>query len=118
MRSWRGASGVADGFPFCTQRPAKRNAPSRPQGLPGSLDRGVLTVRPAPLKRKGSGGLLMFGILRVIGGIDKGRMFTLVDGQSLVIGRETGAETDLRDPKLAPQHFLVRLAGNRVSIRD
>ena len=32
----------------------------------------------------------MFGILRVTGGVDQGRMFTLVEGETLVIGRGSG----------------------------
>ena len=41
----------------------------------------------------------MFGILRVQSGLDRGRMFTVAEGETLVIGRGKDSGTQLRDPR-------------------
>lgn len=60
----------------------------------------------------------MFGLLRVIDGPDKGRMFTLVEGQTLVVGCGPDTDTRLRDPSAAANHCEMRLANGRVYLRD
>jgi serine/threonine protein kinase len=49
----------------------------------------------------------MFGQLEVIQGIDKGRCFTLCEGQSLQIGRGQQTETRLQDPRVSRLHCQV-----------
>jgi serine/threonine-protein kinase len=46
----------------------------------------------------------MLGQLEIIDGPDKGRIFTLTEGQTVEIGRGDKTDTKLRDPRVSRQH--------------
>jgi pSer/pThr/pTyr-binding forkhead associated (FHA) protein len=60
----------------------------------------------------------MFGLLRVIAGPDQGMIFTVAEGEPLVIGRSPASKAQLRDPQVAEVHCQVQLQGNCVLLSD
>jgi serine/threonine protein kinase len=58
----------------------------------------------------------MPGQLTVIAGPDRGRAFTVSDGQKLLIGRGEASATKLRDPAVSRVHCHVEAAGSRYTI--
>ena len=56
--------------------------------------------------------------LRVIAGRDCGRLFALADGQTLVVGRDMGTHTRLKDPHVAMLHCQVVLGGGAAVLTD
>jgi serine/threonine protein kinase len=60
----------------------------------------------------------MLGQLVVTSGPDEGRVFTLEDGQTLVIGRGQASQTRLRDAKMSRIHCRVEIDGGKVLLSD
>ncbi len=56
--------------------------------------------------------------LRVIAGRDCGRVFPLQGQQALLIGRDFGPHTRLKDTHVAMLHCEVVLAGEEALVRD
>jgi S-DNA-T family DNA segregation ATPase FtsK/SpoIIIE len=56
--------------------------------------------------------------LRVIGGRDSGRVFTLTEGQPLLLGRDQGTHGRLKDPQVAMLHCEVVLQGEVATLTD
>jgi pSer/pThr/pTyr-binding forkhead associated (FHA) protein len=59
----------------------------------------------------------MFGMLRVTAGPDEGRIFSLTEGQTLVLGRGS-IGSRLRDPHVGRVHCQVKVQGGKVEIAD
>lgn len=57
----------------------------------------------------------MFAILKVVAGPDKGRMFTLVEGETLTLGR---CPDGLTDSSVAPEHCRLQSQGGQVQLTD
>jgi pSer/pThr/pTyr-binding forkhead associated (FHA) protein len=56
--------------------------------------------------------------LRVISGRDSGRVFSLKEQQLLLIGRDMGTATRLKDPHVAMLHCQVMLANDEALLSD
>jgi serine/threonine protein kinase len=56
--------------------------------------------------------------LLVVAGPDQGRVFPLVEGQTLVIGRGQTTETRLKDPQVSRTHCQVAVDGGKVLLTD
>jgi serine/threonine protein kinase len=56
--------------------------------------------------------------LVVIAGPDKGRMFVLVPGQPLLLGRGRATETRLADPSVSRLHCELQVDGSQTVVRD
>jgi pSer/pThr/pTyr-binding forkhead associated (FHA) protein len=56
--------------------------------------------------------------LRVLSGRDSGRLFNLVEGKPLRIGRDMGTDTRLKDPQVAMLHCQVVATSGRVVLTD
>ena len=55
----------------------------------------------------------MLGQLVVIAGPDQGRIFSLQEGEPLVIGRGQDTATRLKDPQVSRIHCQVKVEGNK-----
>jgi pSer/pThr/pTyr-binding forkhead associated (FHA) protein len=60
----------------------------------------------------------MFGILRVIAGPDQGYAFTVLEGETLVVGRGPASQTYLRDPRVVPVHCRLQVQGDQALLSD
>src|SRR6516162_5089338 len=60
----------------------------------------------------------MRGQLVVIAGPDLGRSFSLVDGQTLVLGRGQNTESRLKDPAISRVHCQVQVDGGKILLSD
>lgn len=60
----------------------------------------------------------MIGILRVTAGPDAGRIFSVVEGFSLVLGRGDDTESRLRDPQVSRKHCRVQLKSGKAVVAD
>ncbi len=56
--------------------------------------------------------------LRVISGRDNGRVFPLKDGEPLLVGRDMGTHTRLKDPHVAMLHCQVVAEGEGAVLTD
>ena len=56
--------------------------------------------------------------IHVIGGPEKGRVFTLMDGQTLVIGRGQQSDTKINDPFISRVHCKVMLSEGTATLFD
>lgn len=56
--------------------------------------------------------------LRVVAGRDSGRGFLLTEGQPLLLGRDQGTHTRLKDPQVAMLHCQVLLQGGVATLTD
>jgi pSer/pThr/pTyr-binding forkhead associated (FHA) protein len=56
--------------------------------------------------------------LRVVAGRDSGRVFVLTEGQPLLLGRDLGTPTRLKDPQVAMLHCQVLLQGGVITLTD
>lgn len=56
--------------------------------------------------------------LRIMAGRDAGRAFKLVEGQPLLIGRDMGTATRLKDPQVAMLHCQVLAQDGKVILTD
>lgn len=56
--------------------------------------------------------------IHIVGGPEKGRVFSLVDGQTLVIGRGQQSDTKINDPFISRIHCKVSLSGTSVMLLD
>ena len=56
--------------------------------------------------------------IHVVGGPEKGRVFSLVDGQTLAIGRGQQSDTKINDPFISRLHCKVSLSGTSVTLSD
>lgn len=57
-------------------------------------------------------------MLKVIAGPDQGKTFTLVEGQSLAVGRGVDSDTFLHDKTVAPLHCHVTVHQGHVAISN
>jgi serine/threonine protein kinase len=60
----------------------------------------------------------MLGKLVVISGPDKGQIFELAEGQTLVIGRGEKTETKLKDPQVSRVHCQLEVKGGKIRLID
>jgi pSer/pThr/pTyr-binding forkhead associated (FHA) protein len=60
----------------------------------------------------------MFGLLTVIEGPDKGRMFTLNEREVMLLGTEAHLLSQLRDPAIAPVHCQVQREGKQALLSN
>jgi serine/threonine protein kinase len=60
----------------------------------------------------------MYAYLRVVAGPDQGRIFNLVDGTTLSIGRGDQSDTRLKDMTVGRLHCELRCAGNDFQLAD
>src|SRR5437763_718273 len=60
----------------------------------------------------------MFAMLRVTGGPEKGKLFTLEEGKTLVLGQAEGTPGCLRDPRLGPAHCRLEYAAGKIVLTD
>jgi predicted component of type VI protein secretion system len=60
----------------------------------------------------------MFGLLTVLSGPDQGRKFTVLGGETLVLGSGPAAGAQLADPSVAPVHCQVRFDANGMLLSD
>lgn len=60
----------------------------------------------------------MRGQLLVIAGPDQGRIFSIQDGQAVLIGRGQSTETKLKDPQVSRVHCEVLLRSGRLHLTD
>src|SRR5262245_49126764 len=60
----------------------------------------------------------MFGLVEVIAGPDKGRKWSLADGQTLVLGRARSVEGQLRDAAVGRLHCRLAMEGDKVLVTD
>jgi serine/threonine protein kinase len=58
------------------------------------------------------------GLLVVIAGPDRGRTFTLLEGQTLTIGRGQATETKLNDPQVSRVHCRLEVDGGTFRLVD
>jgi pSer/pThr/pTyr-binding forkhead associated (FHA) protein len=56
--------------------------------------------------------------LRVLTGRDSGRIFTLTEGKTFLIGRDMGSHTRLKDPQVAMLHCQVVVEREKVVLTD
>jgi len=56
--------------------------------------------------------------LRVLAGRDCGRVFSLHDQQALLVGRDPGTHTRLKDPQVAMLHCQVVAQGDAALLTD
>ena len=56
--------------------------------------------------------------LVIISGPDKGRSFSIAEGQKLVIGRGEGSTTKLRDPTVSRTHCQVEVEAGRCRLTN
>ncbi len=56
--------------------------------------------------------------IHIVGGPEKGRVFSLVDGNTLVIGRGQQSDTKINDPFISRIHCKVSLSGAAVTLLD
>ncbi len=56
--------------------------------------------------------------IHVVGGPEKGRVFSLADGQTLVIGRGQQSDTKINDPFISRIHCKVSMSGSTVTLLD
>jgi pSer/pThr/pTyr-binding forkhead associated (FHA) protein len=56
--------------------------------------------------------------LRILAGRDCGRVFALAEGQPLLVGRDMGTHTRLKDSQVAMLHCQVELAGEEAVLTD
>ncbi len=56
--------------------------------------------------------------LRVLSGRDSGRVFPLLEGKPLRVGRDTGTDTRLKDPHVAMLHCQVLAGAGLVVLTD
>lgn len=56
--------------------------------------------------------------LRITGGKDIGKVFPLTEGQPLLVGRDMGTHTRLKDPHVAMLHCQVVLSGGAAVLTD
>ena len=71
--------------------------------------------RPAPSAKLKD---LMQRTLTIIRGPDQGRSFSLVDGQTLTIGRGKASNTRIQDPRMSRVHCRVVVDGNSAVLYD
>jgi pSer/pThr/pTyr-binding forkhead associated (FHA) protein/tRNA A-37 threonylcarbamoyl transferase component Bud32 len=64
------------------------------------------------------GGSPMYAYLRVVAGPDQGRIFNLVDGTTLSIGRGDQSDTRLKDANVARLHCELQCRGNEFQLTD
>jgi len=60
----------------------------------------------------------MRGQLVVIAGPDLGRSFSLVDGQTLLLGRGQNTESRLKDPAVSRVHCEVQVDEGKILLKD
>src|SRR5262245_37132644 len=60
----------------------------------------------------------MLGQLEVIHGPDKGRVFPLIEGQTLPIGRGPNTETRLSDRYVSRLHCQIKVENSRITLAD
>jgi serine/threonine protein kinase len=60
----------------------------------------------------------MYAYLRAVAGPDQGRVFNLIDGTTLVIGRSEKSDTHLTDPSVARLHCELRCQGGEFRLVD
>lgn len=60
----------------------------------------------------------MFAVLRVTAGPDQGYTLTVVEGQTLVIGRGQASGSQLRDPHVARVHCQIQMQGGKALLSD
>lgn len=60
----------------------------------------------------------MFGQLVVTAGPDKGRTFSLTEGQNLALGRGEGTDTELRDMRVSRVHCHVQVDEGKLLLSD
>jgi serine/threonine protein kinase len=60
----------------------------------------------------------MYAYLRAVAGPDQGRVFNLIDGTTLVVGRSEKSDTHLMDPSVARLHCEVRCQGGEFCLVD
>lgn len=60
----------------------------------------------------------MFGLLKVISGLDQGKTFTIIEGQTLAIGRGETAQALLQDPKVSRLHCQVQMTKGKAMLTD
>ena len=60
----------------------------------------------------------MYAYLRVVAGPDQGRIFNLVDGTTLSIGRGENSDTRLKDTTACRLHCELRCQGNNFQLVD
>src|SRR5262249_17174502 len=60
----------------------------------------------------------MYAYLRVVAGPDQGRIFNLVDGTTLSIGRGENSDTRLKDNPACRLHWGLRWAGGGFQLVD
>jgi len=56
--------------------------------------------------------------LVVIAGPDSGRMFSLEDGQTMVVGRGQASDTQINDPRMSRVHCQVQVDGGKTWLLD
>lgn len=56
--------------------------------------------------------------IRILAGRDAGRVFKLVEGQPLLVGRDTTTTTRLKDPQVAMLHCQVVAQEGKVTLTD
>ena len=56
--------------------------------------------------------------LRVLAGRDCGRVFSLAEGRPLLVGRDMGTPTRLKDPQVAMLHCQVELQGDEAVLTE
>ena len=59
----------------------------------------------------------MFGMLSVIAGADRGKTFTVAQGQTLVLGKTSGALGELTDPTIVSGHCEVSVEAQSARVR-
>jgi serine/threonine protein kinase len=56
--------------------------------------------------------------LIIVGGPEKGRTFSLDDGQTLFIGRGQASDTKINDPQMSRMHCRIQVDGGRTTLFD
>src|SRR5579883_339189 len=74
--------------------------------------------RRARSRRHVPGGSSMYAYLRVVAGPDQGRIFNLVDGTTLSIGRAENSDTRLKDTTACRLHCELRCQGSDFQLVD